>query len=238
MSRSDSFDGRSTSLSISAATVADAAVAAVCADADSRDLAQEVRGVDSLNERALQVLLETAFTAAGLFPLREIRLPKRADEPIRSAGSRCDFVLRPIDAPLGHDPEALAAAEEPPSLFDDPDAPPPPSPLDSEEVFWLELKTGSACRDAGDTGDLASLPKRVKIDLARLAHDEAIHHAAVLVIVFGVDESTLVASAIALDDHAAAEGLPTQGVVIRTAPISDRHGNDTALIAVYPVGRV
>lgn len=236
MSRSDSFDGRSTSLSISAATVADAAVAAVCADADSRDLAQEVRGVDSLHERALQGLLETAFTAAGLYPLREIRLPKRADEPIRSAGSRCDFVLRPIDRPLGHDAEALAAAEEPPSLFDDPDA--PPSPLDPAEVFWLELKTGSACRDAGDTGDLASLPKRVKIDLARLAHDKAIHHAAVLVIAFGVDEPTLVAQAVALDHHAAAEGLPTQGVVIRTAPISDRHGNDTALIAVYPVGRV
>jgi hypothetical protein len=236
MSRSDSFDGRSTSLSISAATVADAAVAAVCADADSRDLAQEVRGVDSLHERALQGLLETAFTAAGLYPLREIRLPKRADEPIRSAGSRCDFVLRPIDRPLGHDAEALAAAAEPPSLFDDPDA--PPSTLDPAEVFWLELKTGSACRDAGDTGDLASLPKRVKIDLARLAHDKAIHHAAVLVIAFGVDEPTLVAQAVALDHHAAAEGLPTQGVVIRTAPISDRHGNDTALIAVYPVGRV
>ena len=236
MSRSDSFDGRSTSLSISAATVADAAVAAVCADADSRDLAQEVRGVDSLHERALQGLLETAFTAAGLYPLREIRLPKRADEPVRSAGSRCDFVLRPIDRPLGHDAEALAAAAEPPSLFDDPDA--PPSPLDPAEVFWLELKTGSACRDAGDTGDLASLPKRVKIDLARLAHDKAIHHAAVLVIAFGVDEPTLVAQAVALDHHAAAEGLPTQGVVIRTAPISDRHGNDTALIAVYPVGRV
>ncbi|MDE0889030.1 MAG: hypothetical protein OSA40_06180 [Phycisphaerales bacterium] len=238
MSRSDPFDGRSTSLSISAATVADAAVAAVCAEADARDLAQEVRGVDSLDERAWQGLLETAFNAAGLHPLREIRLPKRANEPVRSAGSRCDFVLRPIDRPLGHDAEALAAVEEPPSLFDDPDAPPPPLPLVPEEVFWLELKTGSACRDAGDTGDLASLPKRVKIDLARLAHDEAIHHAAVLVIVFGVDESTLVASAIALDHHAAADGLPTQGVVIRTAPISDRHGNDTALIAVYPVGRV
>ena len=75
-------------------------------------------------------------------------------------------------------------------------------------------------------------------DVARLAHDKAIHHAAVLVIAFGVDEPTLVAQAVALDHHAAAEGLPTQGVVIRTAPISDRHGNDTALIAVYPVGRV
>ncbi len=238
MSRSDSSLGRSTSLSISAATVADAAVAAVCADADARDLAQEVRGVDSLDERALQSMLETAFIAAGLHPLREIRLPRRADEPVRSAGSRCDFVLRPMDRPLGHDAEALSASEEPPSLFDDPDAPPPPPALEPEEVFWLELKTGSACRDAGDAGDLASLPRRVKIDLARLAHDEAVHHAAVLVVAFGIDESALVAQAVALDHHAASDGLPTQGVVVRTAPISDRHGNDTALVAVYPVGRI
>ena len=85
---------------ISAATVADATVAAVRAACDERDLAQEVRGVDSLPERDIQAILETGFEAATLHPLREVRFPHRAGEPIRSVGTRCDFVLRPESVAL------------------------------------------------------------------------------------------------------------------------------------------
>ena len=85
---------------IPAATVADAAVAAVRAAGEELDLAQEVRGVDSLPEREIQAILEQGFLTAGLHPLREVRFPHRAGESIRSVGTRCDFVLRPEDAPL------------------------------------------------------------------------------------------------------------------------------------------
>ena len=36
---------------------------------------------------------------------------------------------------------------------------------------------------------------------------------------------------------AADQGLPTLGAVVRTFPITDRHGNAAALVAVIPVGR-
>ena len=40
-----------------------------------------------------------------------------------------------------------------------------------------------------------------------------------------------------LDRHAADQGPPTLGAVVRTFPLTDRHGHAAALIAVIPVGR-
>ena len=227
----------------SAATVADAAVAAVRLEADERDLAQDVRGVDALSERDLQSILERGFEVAGLHPLREVRFPHRAGEPIRSVGTRCDFVLRPREAPLDlGDADDLddddSGAEPGPGLFDEVDpAPPPPATLDPAEALWLEVKTGSACRDLGDAGDLATLPRRLTLDLARLAHARGIREAAALVVAFGPDEETLARDAHELDRHAATQGLPTRGAVVRTFAITDRHGNAAAVVAVIPVGR-
>ena len=223
---------------IPAATVADAAVAAVRAAGEELDLAQEVRGVDSLPEREIQAILETGFAAAGLHPLREVRFPHRAGEPIRSVGTRCDFVLRPDDLPLdlGDEIDEEDGDDDSPGLFAEL-APPPTMPLDPEQAFWLEVKTGAACRDLGDAGDLATLPKRTTVDLARLAHARRVRHAAVLVVAFGLDEETLARDAHTLDRHAADQGLPTLGAVVRTFPLTDRHGNAAALVAVIPVGR-
>ena len=232
-------------VTIAAATVAEAAVAALRAAADERDLAQEVRGIDSLPEREIQPVLATGFEAAGLHPLREVRFPSRAGEPVRSVGTRCDFVLRTSDAPLDLGDEIDAENDEPdegPGLFAELD----PEPLDAsgvsgimdpESAFWLEVKTGAACRDLGDAGDLTTLPKRTTIDLARLAHAPGVRHAAVLVVAFGPDEATLAHDAHALDRHAAEQGLPTLGAVVRTFPLTDRHGNAAGLVALIPVGR-
>ncbi|MFM1832308.1 MAG: hypothetical protein RLZZ461_624 [Planctomycetota bacterium] len=225
----------------SAATVADAAVAAVRLDADERDLAQDVRGVDALSERDLQSILARGFEVAGLHPLREVRFPHRAGEPIRSVGTRCDFVLRPREAPLDlGDADDLDDADDDhgPGLFDDVDPPPPPpATLDPTEALWLEVKSGSACRDFGDAGDLATLPRRLTLDLARLAHARGLRETAALIVAFGPDEETLAHDAHELDRHAASQGLPTRGAIVRTFPITDRHGNAAAVIAVIPVGR-
>ena len=222
---------------IPAATVADAAVAAVRVACEERDLAQEVRGVDSLPEREIQAILEAGFTAAGLHPLREVRFPHRAGEPIRSVGTRCDIVLRPEDLPLdlGDDPERLEE-DDGPGLFDAV-TPATPDPLDPERAFWIEVKTGAACRDLGEAGDLSTLPKRTVVDLARLAHARNVRHAAAVVVAFGLDEETMAQDAHALDRHAAEQGLPTLGAMVRTFPLTDRHGNAAGLVAVIPVGR-
>jgi len=238
------------SLILSAATVADAAVAAVRREADDRDLAQDVRGVDALSERDLQSILERGFRAAGLHPLREVRFPHRAGEPIRSVGTRCDFVLRPADRPLDlGDADDLeeggdgSDANDAPGLFDELDptptstTPEPPAPLDPAEGLWLEVKTGAACRDLGDAGDLATLPKRLNLDLARLAHARGLRETAALIVAFGPDEEPLARDAHELDRHAANRGLPTRGAIVRTFPITDRHGNAAAVVAVIPVGR-
>ena len=233
-------------VTIAAATVADAAVAALRAAAEERDLGQEVRGIDSLPERGIQPVLATGFEAAGLHPLREVRFPQRAGEPVRSVGTRCDFVLRTIDAPLdlgddvdAEDDDVDEAADEGPGLFAELDPEPDATPIamDPESAFWLEVKTGAACRDLGDAGDLTTLPKRTTIDLARLAHARGVRHAAVLVVAFGPDEATLAHDAHALDRHAAEQGLPTLGAIVRTFPLTDRHGNAAGLVAVIPVGR-
>ena len=242
MSRSGPRQNDAALVTIAAATVAEAAVAALRAAADERDLAQEVRGIDSLPEREIQPVLATGFEAAGLHPLREVRFPQRAGEPVRSVGTRCDFVLRTTDAPLDLGDEIDAEDDEPdegPGLFAelDPEPDATPSAMDPESAFWLEVKTGAACRDLGDAGDLTTLPKRTTIDLARLAHARGVRHAAVLVVAFGPDEATLAHDAHALDRHAAEQGLPTLGAIVRTFPLSDRHGNAAGLVAVIPVGR-
>ena len=192
--------------------------------------------MDSLPEREIQAILAGGFEKAGLHPLREVRFPHRAGEPIRSVGTRCDFVLRPEDAPLDLGDEIDEEEAEAPGLFAE-IAPEPPSPLDPEQAFWLEVKTGAACRDLGEAGDLATLPKRTTVDLARLAHARRIRHAAVLVVAFGPDEETMAHDAHALDRHAADQGLPTLGAVVRTFSLTDRHGNAAGLVAVIPVGR-
>ena len=221
---------------IPAATVADATVAALRAACDEYDLAQEVRGIDSLPEREIQAILEQGFLAAGLHPLREVRFPHRAGEPIRSVGPRCDFVLRLEDIPLDLGDDFEEAETDEPGLFGGL-TPEPPAPLDPERAFWLEVKTGAACRDLGDAGDLSTLPKRVTVDLARLAHARRVRHAAVLVVAFGPDEATMAHDAHALDRHAADQGLPSLGAIVRTFPLTDRHGNAAGLVAVIPVGR-
>ena len=66
MNGSEPRPNDATLVTIAAATVADAAVAALRAAADERDLAQEVRGIDSLPEREIQPVLATGFEAAGL----------------------------------------------------------------------------------------------------------------------------------------------------------------------------
>jgi hypothetical protein len=242
MNGSEPRPNDATLVTIAAATVADAAVAALRAAADERDLAQEVRGIDSLPEREIQPVLATGFEAAGLHPLREVRFPQRAGEPVRSVGTRCDFVLRTIDAPLDLGDDVDAEDDEPdegPGLFAklDPEPVAPPIAMDPESAFWLEVKTGAACRDLGDAGDLSTLPKRTTVDLARLAHAGGIRHAAVLVVAFGPDEATLAHDAHALDRHAAEQGLPTLGAIVRTFPLTDRHGNAAGLVALIPVGR-
>ena len=249
MSRSGPRQNDAALVTIAAATVAEAAVAALRAAADERDLAQEVRGIDSLPEREIQPMLATGFEAAGLHPLREVRFPQRAGEPVRSVGTRCDFVLRTTDAPLdlgdeidAEDDDVDEAADEGPGLFAELDPEPVEASgasiaMDPESAFWLEVKTGAACRDLGDAGDLTTLPKRTTIDLARLAHARGVRHAAVLVVAFGPDEATLAHDAHALDRHAAEQGLPTLGAIVRTFPLTDRHGNAAGLVAVIPVGR-
>jgi len=242
MNGSEPRPNDATLVTIAAATVADAAVAALRAAADERDLAQDVRGIDSLPEREIQPVLATGFEAAGLHPLREVRFPQRAGEPVRSVGTRCDFVLRTIDAPLDLGDDVDAEDDEPdegPGLFAelDPEPVAPPIAMDPESAFWLEVKTGAACRDLGDAGDLTTLPMRTTIDLARLAHASGVRHAAVLVVAFGPDEATLAHDAHALDRHAAEQGLPTLGAIVRTFPLTDRHGNAAGLVALIPVGR-
>ena len=37
--------------------------------------------------------------------------------------------------------------------------------------------------------------------------------------------------------HAADQGLPALGAIVRTFPLTDRHGNAAGLVAVIPVGR-
>jgi len=204
----------------SPADIVDAAAEAIRRAESRLCKEQAVEGIDSLQERALQSMLEGAFTAAGWTVARETRYPS-ARPRSRAAGARCDLVLT-HGAPL--QPDAA------PSLFD------PVEPTPPEGACWIEVKMAAALDVEGAApGYARALSDAAVRDAATLASEPLIRHGMLLLVLFGASEASLRRDVARWVDETLATGIPVGQPRVRALPIRDLRGNAVAAIACVPV---
>jgi hypothetical protein len=213
----------------------------------SRELAAEqaVDGLDALSEVQFHPLLAAAFRATGMgvwpeqpYPGQPGRRPKRVER------ERCDLVLtQDPEAPIG-DPVArlleLDRAES--TLF----APQAEAILNQqrltppEDAFWLEVKlVGQFCYSAGIPGAnqtyTSELLTIAPSDLPKLARDQRIRHAGLLLIHFTADDEVARHDLAALVHRCLDRSLPVSTPSIARFDIDDRIGNQRCTLALIPV---
>jgi len=206
----------------SPADIVDAAAAGLVRAAEAMDLEDAVRGLDDLPERQVQQTLASAFTEAGWIVAREVRYPSSRPRS-KAAGARCDLVLT-LDAPLRPDAEA--------SLFD------PVDPAPAESACWIEVKVAAAMDAEGASPAYARTLSHTAIaDAAVLASETQLHHAMLLLVLFGRDEATLRQDVRAWADEALMAGVHTETPRVRIFALRERRGNAVAAVVGVPIRR-
>ena len=209
----------------SIANVADALEIGLRRAADEREREQAKRGLDAFEELELHPILAEALVAADYGVAREQRYPADWRRRRETEGERCDLVLTPTDG-------ELRAPERRATLFDAPDA------VDLDEAFWLEVKVVAQFTEEGANPQYAStLLSAVREDVTKLAKDEGIAHAGLLVILF-VAERAVADHDLGVWEHRCLDrGLPIGAPSRRSVEVTDRLGNRWCCLALYPVGR-
>lgn len=206
----------------SPADIVEAAAAGLARAAQAMDLEDAVRGLDDLPERQVQETLAHAFAEAGWIVAREVRYPSHRPRS-KAAGARCDLVLT-HDAPLKPDAEA--------SLFDPVDPTPP------ESACWIEVKVAAAMDVEGASPAYARTLSHTAIaDAAVLASETHLHHALLLLVLFGRDEATLRQDVRTWVDEARIAGVQVETPRVRTFALRERRGNATAAVVGVPIRR-
>ncbi len=205
------------------ADIADAIETGLAAQVDLDRIAQSVHGIDVLDEVDLHPVLAGALSRAGFGTHREVRYPAARRTRARSEGRRCDLVLTPEGRSL-QEPEAAA------TLFDDPSAVP------LSEALWLEVKVVAQFREAGPTRNWSGeLLGTVQKDIAKLAADQHILHAGLLIILW-VDRPEVAEHDFGIwQDRCLERGLPIGAPAERIVDLQDRIGHSTGVIRLYPV---
>ncbi len=209
---------------LSPADIADAIAAGLAERARHDDAEQAVYGLDALDELALHPLIAAALAQVGYGAHAEQRYPGAWNRRRKSEGERCDLVVTPDARPL-RDPELAG------TLFATAvDA------VDADEALWLEIKTVAQFEQAGPFKRYASeLLSTVSADLAKLARDEVIRHAALLIVLFTADDATAEHDLTAWHHRCLDRGHSVHTPAKRTFPITDRVGNAACTVAVFPV---
>lgn len=210
----------------SSADLADAAAAGLRAAAAQLDEEQSPRGLDARDELGLHPLLADAFTRAGYGVNREQRYPVDRERRRETEGERCDLVLTP-------DGRGLCPTERRATLFDDPDA------VDFEDAFWLEIKVVAQFTEEGANGNYASqLLSTVSRDVTKLSKDTGILHAGLLIILFVRDPIIAEHDLGVWQDRCLERALPIHAPSRRSFSITDRLGNATCALSLYPIGKL
>lgn len=178
-------------------------------------LEQAPHGLDAWDERALQQALAAAL-ARDHEVAREVHYPSTAGKKL-SHRARCDLVLSPAGTPLSR-------------------GEPLPGLCAPDRALWLELKVARQRRPGGarDGRYGAQWRHHLVADLRKMAAEPRIHDAALVLVVFTEDESTLQRD---LDGFEAV--LVQHDVVagfrqVRTVAIVDRIGHRTCGVALWP----
>ncbi len=179
--------------------------------------------------------------------------------PIPRDRMRCDLVLTPepnqkLDDSLQNEKQRRAQAAElqgtlfeslsdshlaPGSALPTSALPPPTSHIPPESAFWIELKlVGQFCNTSGLPGPnrtyTSELTRNPIADLKKLADDDRIHHAGVMLIVFTADEPTARHDLAILAHRCIDRNLPIPlgGPITRSFPIPDRIGNTVCTVCL------
>ena len=202
---------------------------------------QSPYGLDALDELALHPILRRWLArGTGLGVFSEIPYPSPpAGRSKRRERERCDLVLTEgPDLAIG-DPLAEREREEQEASTLFAGALAPPRLAAPEDALWVEVKvveqfgviSGMAGANHGYSGAFAACRE----DVAKLAADGRIRFAAVLIVLFTIDEATarhdLNAFAMACLDR----GLSIASPEIEGFDIPDRLGNTRCTVALVPV---
>ncbi|MCA9298527.1 MAG: hypothetical protein KDA28_05645 [Phycisphaerales bacterium] len=185
--------------------------------------AQDVHGIDALDEVEIHPLLADALEATGWTCLREQRYPSSGalDRSFRDR-FRCDLVLLDAGTTLA-DPLEHARDLDAHPLFGD--QPPPGVP--PEDACWIEVKVLSAARCSVATIDTAL------DDLAKLANDELILVGGLLFMLFAPDEATGRETLNRAWTRGVEDGRCSHRPLIEWVPIADRRGHGGIAIGLF-----
>jgi hypothetical protein len=203
--------------------LANAIAAGLSAEEKRLAAEQAPSGLDALDELGLQPLLARAMEQAVYGVHREQRYPACRHQRNASEGERCDLVLTPNGRPLKR-------PEEPPTLFDPPDA------VALEDAFWLELKVVAQFTPRGpNRGYSAQLLGPITRDVGKLCTQNGIRHAGLLIILFAQDDTIAEHDLELWRSRAVERGLPVGSPELRSIAITDRLGNALCKLGLYPV---
>lgn len=177
-------------------------------------------------------------------------------DPARSERQRCDLVILPAGAAGLLDPivtRKRARAERArvagtlfesaaPAEADPPHHHPEPALVHPREALWLEVKViGQFCYTHGVGGPnrayASELTRTTVGDLRKLVRDPLIEHAALLLVLFTLDEATAEHDLAAFTHRCLDKGLSVNAPVVRGFNLADRIGNRRASVAVVRVRR-
>jgi hypothetical protein len=223
--------------------IADLAAAALRARLQALCLEQAVKGLDAMTEVEFHPVIADGLTAAGFGVASEFPYPGQPGRrPRFSERERCDLVITPgPEIPIA-DPVAVlreqdeaettlfasnAAAEQTPGI--------PP-----EEAYWIEVKlVGQFCYSNGVPGPnrtyTSELLTTVASDIPKLARDEHIRHAALLLILFTADRATADHDLAAFVHKCLDRGLPVSTPSVARVEVPDLIGNTLCTVAAVPV---
>lgn len=207
----------------SLAEIADALAMGLAQQSEADRRAQAVRGLDSLSELRMHAVMESILQSAGFGVHREQRYPVARGRRRRSEGERCDFVLTPPGRPLAEEEAAT-------TLFA------PPQSIEPAHAMWLEVKVVAQFTEEGANVAYASaLQHPVRRDVVKLAREEQIRHAAVLLVLFTADQRTAIHDLGVWQTRCAERSLPVQAPYLRHVDIVDRLGNGCCTIALFRI---
>ena len=184
---------------------------------------QAIHGLDARSEVELQPLLQEIFAAASIGASREIRYPSDSQRRRETEGRRCDLVLTPENYPL-------IEPQQKETLFT------PTNAVELEDAFWLEVKCVTQFTPEGPNSSYTSeLLSTVRKDVFKLASDQSILHAGLLIMLFVASEEVADHDLHIWQDKCLEQSLPIAAPSHRVVPITDRLGNRVCCLSIFPV---
>lgn len=205
--------------------IADAVEHGLKQQAHQDDLEQVVCGFDHHDELGLHPLIQQALLDADFGVLPEQRYPDDQKKRRKSEGKRCDIVLTPDNKCLGLREPSVKG-----TLFD------AVGMIDSEEAYWLEIKTVAQFETSGPFRRYTSeLMSPVAKDLKKIWKDSRIFHGGLLLILFTEQQEVGDHDLNVWHHRCLDRGYPLGIPAIRHFPITNRIGNGHCHIGLFGV---